>query len=410
MLPEPGLDQAAEPLFDSARHRPLKAPGWSEDRARSAIAGIVADFVARGDPDTGWPTHPLDATTSKPRWCSYNGAAGAIAALRILRSGGIDAPDLTAWLQRFHHAWRAAPDEGPESGLQLGETGLLLPDALSNPKHHGSRLRVERAIATTVGHPAREITSGETGAMHAAMALFRATKQDRWRRLWQRCAGSLLESWHQRPESDQWLWRNEIFGSVRGYYGACHGVAGNAGALIEGEPWLGETVVGRILERTITTLERGALRSGPYLNWPVSADPSGTRRLVQWCHGAAGVVTALAGARVRDPSWRARLDTLLVGAGELVWKAGPLAKGSGLCHGTAGNGYALLLLHRRTGSPVWLDRARAFAMHAIGQCERARERYRQGRFTLWTGDGGLAIYLDHCIDPRRAAFPGLTLS
>ena len=50
-----------------------------------------------------------------------------------------------------------------------------------------------------------------------------------------------------------------------------------------------------------------------------------------------------------------------------MWEAGPLAKGYGLCHGTAGNGYAFLALHRRTGDARWLERARAFAMHAIGQ-------------------------------------------
>ena len=49
-------------------------------------------------------------------------------------------------------------------------------------------------------------------------------------------------------------------------------------------------------------------------------------------------------------------------------------KGSNLCHGTGGNGYAFLKLHRRTGDPVWLERARAFAMTAIAQCrETARD-------------------------------------
>ncbi|MFP8881480.1 MAG: hypothetical protein VCE43_19550 [Myxococcota bacterium] len=46
-------------------------------------------------------------------------------------------------------------------------------------------------------------------------------------------------------------------------------------------------------------------------------------------------------------------------------------------------------------------------MHAIGQSERARESFEQRRYTLWTGDGGLAVYLHDCIDPARAAFPAL---
>jgi hypothetical protein len=68
-----------------------------------------------------------------------------------------------------------------------------------------------------------------------------------------------------------------------------------------------------------------------------------------------------------------------------------------VCHGTAGNGYAFLKLHARTGDPVWLERARSFAMHSIGQAEAMREQYGRRRYSLWTGDPGLAIYLWHCI-------------
>ena len=64
------------------------------------------------------------------------------------------------------------------------------------------------------------------------------------------------------------------------------------------------------------------------------------------------------------------------------------------------------MLHRRTGDAAWLERARAFAMHAIDQWERMRAQYGQGRYTLWTGDPGLAIYLWHCIE-GTGALPGL---
>ena len=92
------------------------------------------------------------------------------------------------------------------------------------------------------------------------------------------------------------------------------------------------------------------------------------------------------------------MDEMLLQAGNLTWKAGPLAKGHGLCHGTAGNGYAFLKLHRRTGDAVWLARARAFAMHAIGQGERMRQEFGRGRYSLWTGDPGVAVYLWHCMN------------
>jgi lantibiotic modifying enzyme len=59
------------------------------------------------------------------------------------------------------------------------------------------------------------------------------------------------------------------------------------------------------------------------------------------------------------------LTQVLLAGGELTWRAGPLVKGAGLCHGTAGNGYAFLKLFARTGDERWLERARRFAMHAI---------------------------------------------
>jgi hypothetical protein len=90
-------------------------------------------------------------------------------------------------------------------------------------------------------------------------------------------------------------------------------------------------------------------------------------------------------------------DTLLLKGGEAVWRAGPLAKGFGICHGTAGNGYAFLKLHARTGDRLWLERARAFAMHAIEQAEEMRAKHGGRRHAVWTGDPGLAVYLWHCI-------------
>jgi predicted esterase len=83
-----------------------------------------------------------------------------------------------------------------------------------------------------------------------------------------------------------------------------------------------------------------------------------------------------------------------------------LVKGSNLCHGTGGNGYAFLKLYSRTQDPVWLDRARAFAMHGIAQTEADAVRYGQMRYSLWTGDPGFAVYLWNCVR-GAAAFPTL---
>ena len=121
---------------------------------------------------------------------------------------------------------------------------------------------------------------------------------------------------------------------------------------------------------------------------------------MQFCHGAPGFVICL--AAFPDDS----LDDLLVAAGETTWVAGPLRKGSNLCHGTGGNGYAFLKLYRRFDDAKWLARARAFAMHGIAQSERALAEYGEMRYSLWTGDPGFAIYLWDCIR-GGAQFPTL---
>jgi lantibiotic modifying enzyme len=180
--------------------------------------------------------------------------------------------------------------------------------------------------------------------------------------------------------------------------GAGHGFAGNAYALLRGAAFLPDDQRDTLHERCVETLRSTALRDGEAVNWPPVADAPGTvpaKMLVQWCHGAPGIVTGLADFPV---GLSAVFDDLLVRAGHFIWQAGPLAKGAGVCHGTAGNGYAFLKLHQRTRDPLWLDRARRFAMHAITQTERARAHHGRGRYSLWTGDLGVAVYLWHCLE------------
>jgi hypothetical protein len=51
---------------------------------------------------------------------------------------------------------------------------------------------------------------------------------------------------------------------------------------------------------------------------------------------------------------------------------------------------------RHLGVSRGLQRARAFAMAAIDQVRGARAAFGRGRYSLWTGDLGLAVYLWHC--------------
>ncbi|OYU76715.1 MAG: hypothetical protein CFE45_31360 [Burkholderiales bacterium PBB5] len=142
------------------------------------------------------------------------------------------------------------------------------------------------------------------------------------------------------------------------------------------------------------------MQDGGAMNWhPMSdrARVAGRVPLVQDCHGAAGIVVRLADAP-RTPAW----DGLLAAAAACVWRAGPVAKGAGLCHGTAGNAVALLKQAQRSGQPLWRERAQAFAMHAVAQVDAAHAQHGRSRASLWTGDAGVACLLWQCLQGGSA--------
>ncbi len=227
--------------------------------------------------------------------------------------------------------------------------------------------------------------------MLVARAMHEATGEDRWLELWRACADWL----RGRLEPDTGVWQQKLYGELARYIGPGHGFAGCVLAL-SAEP-------DAELERLVVdTTRRYAVEQDGQANWPPVADPEVTLEVpgqgirTQWCHGAPGMVTSLTGLAAGD----AEHERLMVAGGELTWRAGPLAKGANLCHGTAGNGYAFLALHARTGDELWLGRARAFGMHALAQVERQRSALGRGRYTLWTGDVGTALYLADCLDGR----------
>ena len=106
--------------------------------------------------------------------------------------------------------------------------------------------------------------------------------------------------------------------------------------------------------------------------------------------GRAGIVTCAASYLDED---------LLLAAAELAWTAGPSGdeKGASLCHGTAGSGWAFLKTFERTQDELWLERARRFAVHALDQV-----RHMPSRYSLWTGDLGVALFAAYCIDACTA--------
>jgi Lanthionine synthetase C-like protein len=382
-------------LFTPEHHEPIVEAAWDERHVRDAVAAIVADAVAAQQPDGFWPVHPddedEDATSCRTGF--YMGAAGLVWALHQLGH------DLTGTAERLHERYLAEPDwPGVVPGFLMGEAGILLsahqlaPDAAVADA-------IERAVVENAGNESNELLWGAPGTMLVARSMLTATGDRCWADRWLDTAELLWSRWLPSDEHGFDVWTQQLYGNVVQYVGPGHGLAGNILALSLDAGLLDAERHRELDRRAVAAATALAIRDGDLANWrPIVGQPLAHRGVIrtQWCHGAPGMVTSLAGIAVDDTAF----DDLLVAGGELTWRAGPLVKGAGLCHGTAGNGAAFLALFRRLGDERWLDRARLFAMHALAQVEAGRELHGRGRYSLWTGDIGAALYALQCIDGR----------
>ena len=77
-------------------------------------------------------------------------------------------------------------------------------------------------------------------------------------------------------------------------------------------------------------------------------------------------------------------------------EGGAAREGSGALSRHGGQRLRFARALARTGDEIWLHRARAFATHSLAQVDRQWKHYGRGRFGLWTGDLGPAIYAWQC--------------
>ena len=359
-------------LFTPEAHEALTDEPWSAERARTAIDSIVAD--AESAFDDGWPTHPVDVVEdddASTRFRTvYLGGAGVVDALhRLARRGFVELRrDYVPYLERSLEAEPDFPDQDTERSLWLGETGIRLVLQRLAPSQANLE-RLSELIAANERDERCELMYGSPGTILAGRELgLDVTASIEWLR--------------GRRDTDG-LWTQHLGARTARILGAAHGFAGCALALGDEAP-------------VSQTLQRFAVEEDGLVNWPPIAgtrlDENGDGQIrTQWCHGAPGIVAML--AHLLD-------EGLAVAGGELTWRAGPLRKGASLCHGTAGNGYAFLALLQRTGDERWLDastrvrdaRCRPSGAQPVGDG--------RGRYTLWTGDLGTALYLADCVEGK----------
>lgn len=396
-------------LYDASRHEPLQSVTWDKGRARAAIEHIVDDTEARFATGTFWPIHPRDADDgqTQPLYPLYFGACGVLWALHYLQAIGAcelkrSYADCVDSLLPLNREWLGSSDSTQFPSYLMGDTGILLLSYWLKPAHRTAQ-RLEALIAANLNNPTRELMWGSPGTMLAALFLYERTGEARWADLFRMTTHKLWSQLIWSEEFECHYWTQDMYGQQSTYLDAVHGFVATASPLIRGRHLLRDEEWAAWDACICNTIQRTATKENALANWRAwlnVAKGGSPKMLMQFCHGAPGFVVCLA-----DMPGSA-LDELLIAGGEAAWLAGPLAKGANLCHGTAGNGYAFLKLYRRTREAKWLERARAFAMHAIAQSEADAAQYGRLRYSLWTGDPGLAIYLWDCIR-GNAAFPSL---
>ena len=318
-------------------------------------AEIVAEAEAALTAES-WPAHPADdPVLPYETFGLYLGSAGIIWALRRLGSS----LELDALAAEALRGYRQTPNVDEPASLLTGETGLLVLTRSDDD-------RLAQLVAANERNPAWEVLWGSPGTILAAKAAGLP---------WQRSAEILAAQLE-----DGGLWTQRLLGGEpKRFLGPAHGFAGNVHAL---RGFLDDDELRALVERVLRAY---AVWDGELVNWPPTVSHAPTR--VQWCHGAPGMLITLGDLMPED---------LLLAAAETTWRTGPLEKGPGLCHGTSGNGFALLRMYELTGDDVWLDRARTFAEAALGQARH--------HVSLFTGDIG-AVLLAHACDTRDARFP-----
>ena len=358
-------------LYDPAAFEPLTDEPWDEARARDGIAAIAADADDAFDPHALWPAHEWDGWhAALPMKNLYVGAAGVVWALDDLRRRGLaeTALDLSAIALDALERWRAEPDymadealpEPPESGLLTGEAGILLVACrLGQALEDDLRGRIRANLA----NEAEDLMWGTPGTLIAATAMG-----------WDDLARESADALASRRDADG-LWTQQLWGTGFRGIGTVHGLAGNVRALLGVDDPRNQA----LRAESAAALSRAAKREDGLANW-------GSEGKLQWDGSGPGIVSA-----ARD-----YLDEeLLLAGAELVWRAGPSGaeKGHGICHGTSGNGFALLAAFERTQDELWLDRARRFAVHALAQAARLPARY-----SLFTGGAGTALFVAACLE------------
>src|SRR5688572_29314097 len=324
-------------LFEPGRHEPLLEAQWDASSARETAREIVRDLEDALGSGIVWPAHPLDGV-DEPRTGQktlYLGASGTLWAMWYLEQEGavelrVKPSDL---IGRVYESYLAEPDTGEVvPSYYLGEVGILLV-LWRLTQSSAAADRLFAAIERNIPNPTNEALWGAPGTMVGAWHMLKWTGERRWRDLFLANVEQLWRTWMPSEQARCHLWTQDLYGSIVQLLGAGHGFAGNVYPLLRGAALLTGEQREILYDRCVETLGATVVFEDDCANWPPSVGtprPGRTDMLVQWCHGAPGIVTGLADFPYRRSP---EMDDMLIKAGTTIWHAGPLTKGPGVFHG-----------------------------------------------------------------------------
>ncbi len=391
-------------LFIPERHATITEVKWSKEIVKDYIINLICKTENLFRSEQLWPVHPdLQKSNgiSQPITGLWFGAAGTLWALNQLKKFyPVNLQRYTPYLEQLTLLQPAWIKEMASEFIPTNTTSYLLGSLGCNLVkwiYTGEHLKqLQQDAIANFNHPANELMWAAPGSMIVALEMFKQNHQQEWLDIYQMGAANLLSNYYQESTKQCYVWQQNLYGSKAIYLGLIHGFAGNAYALLKGHQYF--PLDKSVIEHLNTAFIKTAIQTTHHANWNPYLEKPATvtlaSSLLHVCHGAPAMILGL------TELWYLGTDEtrdLFIKAGQLIWDAGPLKKPWGLCHGTAGNGYALLKLFSLTQDELWLDRAKKFAMHAIIQSQQAEAEYKQIRTDAWCGDMGLALFLNSCL-------------
>lgn len=388
-------------LFNHERHETLKKIPWNFQHLEDYSQYILTQTVKNYSAQNYWPVHPLDVDSEVLPLKGFNdfyfGAGGLFWLLDNLKFQS----SLNSTNEYLRFLSNLTIDKNENFSIFFDQIGFLLfKEKLVASQQNRDELH--HIIEKLPGNDKNEILYGIPSTLLVAFHAYKLTGEDRFFRLSHKLKDNMLSKWNFDHDRECFLW-TQHFQTSRQFIGAAHGTFGNLHVLFKVSELLSPKELTLIEERASVAFQKLACSTEKHANWPILADPS-SGFLLHWCHGSPGAICALADFLPRNKV----NDDLLLKGGELIWDAGPLKKGTSLCHGTSGNAIAFLKLFNRTQDEKWLERAQAFSMHCLKQCELMEKQYGRLRFSLWTGDLGL-VWLHQQIKNQTANLPILDI-